>query len=50
LDRTFDPQKLQNQLQLLAQQQEIYRIKGFVAVPNKSMRLEKVRQWKRFDL
>jgi len=30
LDRTFDPQKLQNQLQLLAQQQEIYRIRGLL--------------------
>lgn len=39
LNRTFDPQKLQNQLQSLAQEQEIYRIKGFVAVPDKSMRL-----------
>lgn len=39
LNRAFDPQKLQNQLQVLAQQQEIYRIKGFVAVPHKSMRL-----------
>ncbi|GAB1540401.1 cobalamin biosynthesis protein CobW [Scytonema sp. NUACC21] len=39
LDRAFDPQKLVSQLQVLAQQQEIYRIKGFVAVPNKSMRL-----------
>jgi len=39
LHRSFDPVALQNQLQILAQQQEIYRIKGFVAVPNKSMRL-----------
>ncbi|KYC39932.1 cobalamin biosynthesis protein CobW [Scytonema hofmannii PCC 7110] len=39
LDRTFDPQKLLYQLQTLAREQEIYRIKGFVAVPNKSMRL-----------
>ena len=39
LDRAFDPQKLLQQLQNLAQQQEIYRIKGFVAVPNKSLRL-----------
>ncbi|MCC5639128.1 cobalamin biosynthesis protein CobW [Nostoc sp. CHAB 5844] len=39
LDRAFDPAKLQQQLQNLANQQEIYRIKGFVAVPNKSMRL-----------
>ncbi|TBR57933.1 cobalamin biosynthesis protein CobW [Mastigocladus laminosus UU774] len=39
LDRDFDPQRLQKQLQNLTQQQEIYRIKGFVAVPNKPMRL-----------
>jgi len=39
LDRTFDPEKLQQQLQVLAQQQEIYRIKGFVAVTDKPMRL-----------
>ncbi|KAB8318081.1 cobalamin biosynthesis protein CobW [Tolypothrix campylonemoides VB511288] len=39
LDRAFDPEKLRHQLQILAQQQEIYRIKGFVAVPNKPMRL-----------
>ncbi|MBO3459820.1 cobalamin biosynthesis protein CobW [Aetokthonos hydrillicola Thurmond2011] len=39
LDRDFDPQKLVSQLQELVQQQEIYRIKGFVAAPNKPMRL-----------
>lgn len=39
LDRAFDPEKLRHQLQRLTQQQEIYRIKGFVAVPNKPMRL-----------
>ncbi|MBD2597147.1 cobalamin biosynthesis protein CobW [Nostoc spongiaeforme FACHB-130] len=39
LDRAFDPEKLQQQLQNLVDQQEIYRIKGFVAVPNKPMRL-----------
>jgi len=39
LDRTFDPAKLQKQLQEITQQQEIYRVKGFVAVPNKPMRL-----------
>lgn len=39
LDRDFDPQRLVSQLQELVQQQEIYRIKGFVAAPNKSMRL-----------
>ncbi|WP_017654499.1 cobalamin biosynthesis protein CobW [Fortiea contorta] len=39
LDKAFDPAKLQKQLQALVNQQEIYRIKGFVAVPNKPMRL-----------
>ncbi|HLP90761.1 MAG TPA: cobalamin biosynthesis protein CobW [Nostocaceae cyanobacterium] len=39
LDRSFEPEKLQQTLQQIAQQQEIYRIKGFVAVPNKPMRL-----------
>lgn len=39
LDRAFEPHKLQDRLQKLAQEQDIYRIKGFVAVPNKSMRL-----------
>lgn len=38
-DRAFDPDQLQQKLETLVQQQEIYRIKGFVAVPNKSMRL-----------
>ncbi|WP_066376291.1 MULTISPECIES: cobalamin biosynthesis protein CobW [unclassified Anabaena] len=39
LDRAFEPEKLQKQLEALVNQQEIYRIKGFVAVPNKAMRL-----------
>ncbi|MBF2008170.1 MAG: cobalamin biosynthesis protein CobW [Chlorogloeopsis fritschii C42_A2020_084] len=39
LNRDFDPPKLQQKLQTLVKQQEIYRIKGFVAVPNKPMRL-----------
>ena len=39
LDRAFDPDQLQHQLELLVRTQEIYRIKGFVAVPNKAMRL-----------
>lgn len=39
LNRAFDPTNLVNQLKMLTQQQEIYRIKGFVAVPRKSMRL-----------
>ncbi len=38
-NRSFDPEILLLQLQNLVQQQEIYRVKGFVAVPNKSMRL-----------
>ncbi|MBG1258789.1 cobalamin biosynthesis protein CobW [Nostoc commune] len=49
LDRTFDPEKLQQQLEKLAQEQEIYRIKGFVAVPNKSMRLVMQGVGTRFD-
>jgi cobalamin biosynthesis protein CobW len=36
---TFNPEHLITQLQKLVQQQEIYRIKGFVSVPNKPMRL-----------
>lgn len=39
LDRAFDPSQLKARLETLVQQQEIYRVKGFVAVPNKSMRL-----------
>lgn len=39
LNRTFEPQKLKQQLQTLVQQQEIFRVKGFVAVPDKPMRL-----------
>lgn len=39
LNRTFEPQKLKQQLQTLVQQQEIFRVKGFVAVADKPMRL-----------
>lgn len=39
LTREFDPKQLQRQLERLVAAQEIYRIKGFVAVPNKPMRL-----------
>lgn len=39
IDREFDPEQLRQKLELLVAQQEIYRIKGFVAVPNKPMRL-----------
>ena len=35
----FEPKTLQTKLKKLVQQQEIYRIKGFVDVPNKPMRL-----------
>ncbi len=39
LNRSFNPITLQTQLQQLAQEQDIYRIKGFISVPNKAMRL-----------
>jgi cobalamin biosynthesis protein CobW len=39
LDQSFDPVQLRSRLEALVQDQEIYRIKGFVAVPDKSMRL-----------
>ncbi|OLP19577.1 cobalamin biosynthesis protein CobW [Leptolyngbya sp. 'hensonii'] len=39
LEHKFDPAALVERLKMLVQQQEIYRIKGFVAVPQKPMRL-----------
>ena len=39
LDRSFDPEQLRQKLEHLVKEQEIYRIKGFVSVPNKPMRL-----------
>lgn len=39
LDGAFHPERLQQKLAELVQQQDIYRIKGFVSVPNKPMRL-----------
>ena len=39
LDRAFEPQDLTQQLKELLTEQEIYRVKGFVNVPNKPMRL-----------
>lgn len=36
---TFEPDVLVERLQALVREREIYRIKGFVAVPNKAMRL-----------
>jgi cobalamin biosynthesis protein CobW len=49
LDRAFEPTQLQKQLEALVQQQDIYRIKGFVAVPNKTMRLVLQGVGKRFE-
>jgi cobalamin biosynthesis protein CobW len=39
LAQEFDPEQLRRKLETLVAEQEIYRIKGFVAVPNKPMRL-----------
>ena len=39
LDRTFEPKILTEQLQQLVRQQEIYRVKGFINVAGKPMRL-----------
>jgi cobalamin biosynthesis protein CobW len=49
LDRAYDPEKLIIGLRSLTQQQDIYRIKGFVSVPNKSMRLVMQGVGTRFD-
>lgn len=49
LDRAFHPDSLINQLKNLVQAQEIYRIKGFVHVPNKAMRLVLQGVGDRFD-
>lgn len=49
LDKTFEPSTLVTRLQALVQQQEIYRIKGFVSVPNKAMRLVLQGVGQRFD-
>jgi cobalamin biosynthesis protein CobW len=38
-DREFEPEDLVKKLRLLMESQEIYRIKGFVAVPKKPMRM-----------
>jgi cobalamin biosynthesis protein CobW len=48
-EQAFDPQRLQRQLETLVAGTEIYRIKGFVAVPNKSMRLVMQGVGNRFD-
>ncbi len=49
LQGSFDPDTLKNQLKALVQEQEIYRIKGFVAVPHKSMRMVLQGVGARFD-
>lgn len=48
-DRAFNPEALRKQLETLVEQQDIYRIKGFVAVPNKPMRLVVHGVGKRFE-
>ncbi|NEO28614.1 MAG: cobalamin biosynthesis protein CobW, partial [Kamptonema sp. SIO4C4] len=49
LEKSFDPKQLTQKLQQLVQDQEIYRIKGFVDVPNKPMRLVLQGVGNRFD-
>ena len=49
LEEAFEPKVLVERLQALVQQQEIYRIKGFVAVPSKAMRLVLQGVGQRFD-
>ena len=49
LDRAFEPKALVKQLTRLVDSEEIYRIKGFVAVPNKPMRLVLNGVGQRFD-
>jgi len=48
-DREFDPAALVKLLETLVKQHDIYRIKGFVAVPGKAMRLVLQGVGKRFD-
>ncbi len=49
IDRSFDPKALTKKLEQLVQQQEIYRIKGFVNVANKPMRMVLQGVGNRFD-
>jgi cobalamin biosynthesis protein CobW len=49
LSQSLEPTSLVERLKALVQQQEIYRIKGFVAVPNKAMRLVLQGVGSRFD-
>jgi cobalamin biosynthesis protein CobW len=38
-DRAFDPELLKQRLEKLVETREIYRVKGFISVPNKPMRM-----------
>jgi cobalamin biosynthesis protein CobW len=38
-DRAFDPEVLKQRLEKLVETSEIYRVKGFISVPNKPMRM-----------
>ncbi|MEO1669429.1 MAG: cobalamin biosynthesis protein CobW [Cyanobacteria bacterium J06631_2] len=49
LDQSFEPQALVQQLKQLVTEQEIYRVKGFVSVPSKPMRLVLQGVGNRFD-
>ncbi len=49
VDESFEPTVLIDRLQALVKQQEIYRVKGFVDVPNKAMRLVLQGVGDRFD-
>ncbi len=49
LEQAYDPKKLVNTLTKLVEDNEIYRIKGFVHVPNKPMRLVLQGVGDRFD-
>jgi cobalamin biosynthesis protein CobW len=49
VDESFEPGDLVRRLQELVQQQEIYRVKGFVSVPDKAMRLVLQGVGDRFD-
>ncbi len=49
LNRCFDPDRLRQRLEAMVQEQEIYRVKGFVAVPQKPMRLVMQGVGSRFD-
>ncbi len=49
LNKEFEPKALVRQLTQLVSEREIYRIKGFVAVPGKAMRLVLNGVGKRFD-